>query len=55
MVTHGLEMKIYIDDVIGAISVELHGLVLAKKFIFIPKDIPSIAPWVGDIKAKINH
>jgi hypothetical protein len=20
-----------------------------------PKDIPAIAPWVGDIQAKINH
>jgi len=55
MITRGPEFKIHINDVVGAISIELHGLVLAKKFTSVPKDIPSIAPWIGDIETEINH
>jgi hypothetical protein len=50
VVTCGLEIKIYIDDVIGTIPIEFRSLVLAKKFIFVPKDVPSIAPGIINVK-----
>jgi hypothetical protein len=50
VVTCRLEIKIYIDDVIGAIPIEFHGLVLADGSAFVPKDSPSIAPWIVYVK-----
>jgi hypothetical protein len=49
------KIKIYADDVIGTISIEFHGLVLADEFTLVPKNAPSIAPGVGDIETEINH
>jgi hypothetical protein len=50
MVTCGLELKIYVDDMIGSVPVEFHSLVLADEFTFVPKDSPSIAQWIVDVK-----
>jgi hypothetical protein len=50
VVTYGLEIKIYVDDMIGAIAIEFHGLVLANESTFVPKDSPSIAPWIIYVK-----
>jgi hypothetical protein len=55
VVTCGLEIKIYVEDMIGAISIEFYSLVLANKSAFVPKDIPSITPRITNIKIKINH
>jgi hypothetical protein len=59
MITHRLEIKIYVDDVIGTIAIEFHGLIsvviLANEFTFVPKNIPSTAPWIRDSKVKIDH
>jgi hypothetical protein len=50
MVTYGLEIKIYIDDMIGVIAIEFHSLVLANGSAFVPKYSPSIAPWITYVK-----
>jgi hypothetical protein len=50
MVAHGLKIKIYIDDVIGVIAIKFHSLVLANGSASVPKDSPSIAPWIVDVK-----
>jgi hypothetical protein len=49
VVTYRLEIKIYVDDVIGAIPIEFHGLVLANESALVPEDSPSIAPWIIDV------
>jgi hypothetical protein len=43
VVPHRLEIEIYIDDVIGAIPIEFHCLVLADGSALVPKNGPSIA------------
>jgi len=43
MVTRGLEIKIYIEDVIGTISIEFYDLVLANEFTSSPKNGPGVA------------
>jgi hypothetical protein len=50
MVTCGLEIKIHIDDVIGTVAIEFHGLVLADKFALVPKNGPGIAQWIVYVK-----
>jgi hypothetical protein len=50
MVSHRLEIKIYVDDVIGAIPIEFHGFVFANKSASVPKDSPGIAPWIVYVK-----
>jgi hypothetical protein len=50
VITCRLELKIHVDDMIGAIPVKFHGLVLTKEFTFVPKDSPGIAPWIIDVK-----
>jgi hypothetical protein len=46
----GLEIKIRIDDVIGAIPIEFHGLILANESALVPKNGPGIAQWIVYIK-----
>jgi hypothetical protein len=50
VVTSRLEIKIYINNVIGAIPIEFNGLVLANESALVPKDSPCITPWIIDIK-----
>jgi hypothetical protein len=50
VVTCRLKIKIYIDDVIGAIAIEFYGLVFTKKTAFVPKDLPGLAPGVVYVK-----
>jgi hypothetical protein len=50
VITYRVEIKIRIDDVIGTIAIELHSLVLAKEFTFVPKDLPGIAPWIVHVE-----
>ena len=45
-----LEIKIYIDDVIGAIAIEFHCLVLADESASVPKNGPGIAQWIVYVK-----
>jgi hypothetical protein len=46
MITHRLELKIHVEDMMCAIPIEFHGLVLANESASVPEDIPSIAPWI---------
>ena len=46
VVTYRLELKIHVEDMIGAIPIKFHGFVFANESAFIPKDLPGIAPWV---------
>jgi hypothetical protein len=59
MVTCRLEIKIYVDDVIGSIPIKFHGLIsvviLADKSTSVPEYFPSTAPWIGNSKVKIDH
>jgi hypothetical protein len=50
VVTCGVEIKIYIDDVIGTIAIEFHGLVLANESALVPKNGPDIAQWIVYVK-----
>jgi len=46
VITYRVEIQIYIDDVIGAIPIEFHSLVLANESTFVPKDLPGLAPGI---------
>jgi len=50
MVAYGLEIKIYIDDMISAIAIEFHSLVLANGSASVPEYFPSIAPGIVDVE-----
>jgi hypothetical protein len=50
VVAHRFDLKIHVDDVIGAIPIEFHSLVLADKFALVPKNGPGIAQWIVYIK-----
>jgi hypothetical protein len=59
MVTCGLEIKIYVDDVIGSVPIEFHNLIsvviLANESTSVPEYFPSTAPWIGNSKVEIDH
>jgi hypothetical protein len=50
MITYRLEIKIYVDDMIGTIAIELYSLVLADEFTLVPENVPTIAPGIADVK-----
>jgi hypothetical protein len=50
VVTHWLKIKIYIDDMIGTIAIEFHGLVLANESALVPEYGPGLAPGVVYVK-----
>jgi hypothetical protein len=50
VITYRLELKIYVDNMMCAIPIKFHSLVLTKEFTFVPKDSPGIAPWIIDVK-----
>jgi hypothetical protein len=50
VVSHRLEIKIDINNMIGTIAIEFHGLVLANRSASVPEYIPSIAPGIVDVK-----
>jgi hypothetical protein len=43
VVTRRLDLKIYVDDMMCAIPIEFHSLVLANESASVPKNGPSIA------------
>jgi len=50
VVTYRLELKIQVEDVIGAIPIEFHSLVLANESALVPKNGPGIAQWIVYVK-----
>lgn len=55
VVTYRIEIQIRIDDVIGTIAIEFHGLVLANGSALGPEDLPGIAPGIVDVEVYIDH
>jgi hypothetical protein len=50
VITHRIEIKIYVNDVIGTVAIKFHGLVLANESASVPKDGPSTAPGIVYVK-----
>jgi hypothetical protein len=42
----GFELKIHVDDMMCAVSIEFHRLVLANESASIPKNGPGVAQWI---------
>jgi hypothetical protein len=49
VVTYRLELKIHVEDMMCAIPIKFHGLVLANESALVPEDSPSTAPWIIDV------
>jgi hypothetical protein len=50
VVTCRLDLKIHVDDMIGAIPIEFHRLVLANESALVPKNGPGVAQWIVYVK-----
>ena len=49
VVTYRLELKIHVEDMMCAIPIEFHGLVLANESALVPEYGPSTTPWIIDV------
>jgi len=50
VVTCRLDLKIHVDNMMCTIPIKFHSLVLADESASVPKNGPSIAQWIVDVK-----
>jgi hypothetical protein len=50
VVTYRLELKIHVEDMMCAIPIKFHGLVLANESALVPEDCPGIGPGIVYVK-----
>jgi hypothetical protein len=49
VITHRIELKIQVEDMMCAIPIKFHGLVLANESASVPENSPSTTPWIIDV------